>query len=167
MSLGRLFRGLIWALSLSILASCAGRVPLDTAGVDESLTVNQAAADPEGVKGRKVEWGGVVISSTNLKDATQIEVLSYPLDSGGKPDVSAAPLGRFLALRAGYLETAVFAPGRVVTLVGPVAGARLGKIGETEYSYPTVSAEQIHLWPVQQPYTEPRVHLGFGFGIIR
>lgn len=165
MPLFRILRLPLFAAALLGLVACAGaRAPLDTKGVDASLTVERAVLEPEAVQGRVVEWGGVVINTSNLKDATRIEVLSYPLDDDGRPKLGGTPLGRFLAVRSGYLETAVFSPGRLVTIVGPVYGSQVGKIGETEYQYPAVSADQLHLWPVPERGSEPRVHVGIGLG---
>jgi outer membrane lipoprotein len=151
------------ALLLSLcLAACAGRPPLDMAGVDESLTIQGTLGDVEGARNRRVFWGGVIVNTANLKDATQIEVLAYPLDRGGRPQDSARPYGRFLAVRDGYLETGVYAQGRLLTVVGPVTGTRKGKVGEAPYTYPLVAAEQLHLWPKEPDYSEPRFHIGIG-----
>lgn len=152
---------LFWFLA-AFLAACAARSPLDTLAVDQSVTLEGALADPDAARNRTVQWGGRIVNTVNLQDTTQIEVLAYPLDRSGRPDPDAAPLGRFLAVRSGYLEAAVYAPGRLLTLVGPVTGTRRGKIGDAEYTYAVVSAEQIHLWPVDERRDEPRFHFGVG-----
>jgi outer membrane lipoprotein len=151
-------------LIVLVVVACAARPPVDVAGVDESITVRDARSDPDGTRNRRVLWGGVIVHVANLKDETQIEVLAYPLDRSGRPDTSSGPSGRFLAIRSGYLETGVYAQGRLLTLVGPLAGTRQGKIGEAPYTYPVVMADQLHLWPREAGYAEPRFH--FGIGVI-
>jgi outer membrane lipoprotein len=146
------------------LAACAGRPPLDRSRVDTTLTPEKVLADPQAAVGRTVEWGGVIVSTTNLKDSTQIEVVGYPLDRTDRPDSSTKPQGRFLLTHKGYLESAVYGQGRVVTVVGPVTETKKGRIGEADYTYPVVSAEQLHIWPRERGYTEPMIH--FGIGVI-
>ena len=110
--------------------------------------------------------GGVIVASSNLKNETQIEVLGFPLDDGQEPKTNDAPLGRFVILQPGYLETADYASGRHITVVGSLTGTRQGRIGESDYTYPVVKPDRVHLWPQESEtrYTEPRFH--FGVGVI-
>jgi hypothetical protein len=102
----------VLAACLALLAGCAAGPRFDTKGVDRAVTPRQAAAEMPQVQGRRVLWGGVVVNSTNLAEATRIEVLAYPLDSAQEPNLDANPLGRFLVLKQGYLETADYSQGR-------------------------------------------------------
>jgi outer membrane lipoprotein len=153
---------LIAVLALSLAACAATRPVLDVRGADERLTAAQAAAAPDSVLGRRVHWGGVLVSSVNLSESTRLEVLSYPLDRRGRPETAGAPLGRFYAEREGYLETAVYVPGRLLTVVGAVTEVRSGKVGEMPYEYPVVEVEQVHLWPREERPREPRLRFGIG-----
>ncbi len=151
-------------LAVLALAGCAVEPTFDTAGIDVSLTPQQAAAGDEAFLGVSVIWGGVIIDSTNRQDTTQLEVLAYPLNANQKPDTAKSPLGRFLAQKAGYLETTDYAQGRAVTVSGPLEGTRTGRIGEIEYTYPLLAIDKIHLWPQRRSTSEPRFH--FGIGVI-
>lgn len=144
------------------LAGCASGPGFDTKGVDTRLSPRQSVAQMSSVKGRSVIWGGVIVASTNLKDATQLEILAYPLDSSQGPILEDQSMGRFLAMRTGYLETADYTQGRLITIKGTLSGTQLGKIGETEYTYPVVNIQQMHLWPKEGVVTQPRVHFGIG-----
>lgn len=157
---------LVCLLTLLLLTACAAGPRFKTEGVATGLVPGEAARQGDGAIGRRVLWGGVIVASTNLKEATQMEVLAYPLDGSQAPRTDEAPLGRFLIIEPGYLETADYAPGRSVTLVGPVTGSRQGRIGESDYTYPVVDPERIHLWPPESARrtTEPRFH--FGVGVI-
>lgn len=160
----RLF--VLLALTLGLLAGCASTPKFDTTGVDRALTpravVDGAAYSPS----RRVLWGGVIVATRNLRDQTQLEVLAYPLERDGEPDVAASPQGRFLLLRDGYLEPVDYAPGRQVTGVGTVAGVEKGKVGEADYLYPVMKAEQMYLWPKEQPYQQRNPNVHFGIGVI-
>lgn len=149
---------------LCALAGCA-KDRTDDPSIDKSLTPARAANNIDASRGHKVRWGGVIVSSSNLQDASQLEVLSYPLDEDGRPQRDEEPLGRFIAQKSGYLETLDYAPGRLVTVTGPVQTTRTGKLGEAQYTYPVINADEMQLWQTRAPRAEPRFHFGIGVGI--
>ncbi len=123
--------------------------------VAKELTFGVVAKDPEAYKGKTVLWIGVIISSVNLQEGTMIEVLQKPADTRGKPNDVDKSEGRFLALYPGYLDVAIYNGGRKVTVAGEIQGKRIQRLGEIEYTYPLISAKEIHLWPVEK---EDRVY---------
>jgi outer membrane lipoprotein len=150
-----------------VLVGCATTPKFQTAGVDKNITPSSPTSEILAVKDRRVQWGGTIVGTTNLRDKTQIEVLGYPLEESGRPDTDAAALRRFLVLYNGYLESVDYAPGRLLTAVGSIAEAREGKVGGSDYLYPVIAAEQLYLWPGQRyyDYREPVFHFGIGIGI--
>lgn len=154
-----LLRLLLLLLASIFLNACATSPKFDTVGVDVNNTPQRAVKESDTLKGEPVLWGGVVIVSTNFKDSTQIEILAYPLHSNHRPDREQAPLGRFLAVHAGYLETTDYAQGRLITVKGTLAGKRAGQVGEAEYTYPVVNITQLHLWSGS---SESQIQFGFG-----
>jgi outer membrane lipoprotein len=153
-------------VGLLLVGGCA--TPYDIGNADARIMPTEAAKDVPGMLNHTVAWGGLIAVTRNLKDRTEIEVVAYPLDSQNAPDRYAAPTGRFIVVQTGYLETADFAPGRLITVVGTVTEARTGTVGEAKYVYPMVLASKLNLWP--QPYGERRksnIHFGIGVGIIR
>jgi outer membrane lipoprotein len=151
-------------LSLLLLTACAGE---PKRAVLPSPSPNAVAADMSQHKGRPVEWGGVIISVENRRDSTWLELLAYPLDDAHKPRPDARPLGRFLAVHPGYLETADYAPKRWVTVVGRVQELRVGKVGQAPYRFPLVEIDRIDMWRDTKAKTssEPQMHFGIGVGI--
>jgi len=145
-----------------VLAACATAPKFDTSGIDLSISPQQAVTESKALQGVQVLWGGVIISSANLKDVTQFEILAYPLSSDKKPDTERDPLGRFLALQEGYLETSDYAQGRLITITGILQDKRKGRIGETEYIYPVLKINQLHLWKKRGDASEPQFHIGIG-----
>lgn len=147
------------------LAACASSPNFDTAGIDTSLTPQQAVDRIQSLQDEPVMWGGVVLVSTNLTDSTQLEILAYPLDSNQRPNRDQEPLGRFLAVHEGYLETTDYAQGRLMTVRGTLGEKRIGRVGEAKYTYPVVKINQLHLWSKHGDSTEPQVQFGFGLMI--
>lgn len=155
----------LMALMLPVLAGCAS-APLSTEGVAAEITPASAAAEPSAADGRTVLWGGVIVAAENLEERTRLQVVGYPLDDRSqRPLTRREPLGRFLAYRDGYLETAEFGAGRRLTVRGTVTGSERGRIGEADYTFPTVRIEALELWPERAEQREgPRIH--FGIGVI-
>lgn len=151
------------ALLLGLAAGCASGPRFDTRGVEAGVTPRQALTEAARLEGRTVLWGGVVVDSTNLAEATRLEVLAYPLGPDQGPDLDREPLGRFLVLQSGYLEPVDYHAGRAVTVLGRLAGTRSGRVGNAPYEYPLVRAERIHLWAAGGR-TSPQFH--FGVGVI-
>jgi len=136
--------------------------------VAKELTLSVVAKDPEAYKGKTVLWSGVIISSVNLKEGTMIEVLQKPADMQGKPKDVDESEGRFLALYPGYLDVAIYNGGRKVTVAGEVEGKKIQRLGEIDYTYPLISAKEIHLWPVAKKdriyYPCPYWHYPWWYG---
>ena len=149
---------------LLLLSACASGPTFNTAGVDPSLTPQGVTARPQPATGKSVQWGGVIVSTTNLQGSTRIEVLAYPLDSDGQPKSDGTPQGRFILERTGYLEPASYAEGRQVTVVGTVSGTRTGRVGEADYVYPVIAARQLYLWPTARERGGSSTMFGIGVG---
>lgn len=155
-------------LATLALTACATGPQFDTDGVNRDLQPRQAAADA--VRDEQVLWGGTIISVKPQQESTQLEVLAYPLDRGQQPRIDRSSQGRFLVVADGYLEPADYSEGRQITVRGPLGESQTATIGEADYNYAVVHAEDLHLWPRQssgQARQEPRVNFGIGIGIMR
>jgi outer membrane lipoprotein len=149
---------------LFLLTACASAPTFNTVGVDPLLTPQGVAAKPQPATGKSVQWGGTIVNTTNLQGSTQIEVLAFPLDSDGRPKRDDTAQGRFILERTGYLEPASYAEGRQVTVVGTVSGTRTGKVGGADYTYPVITARQLHLWSPERTYGGSSTMFGIGVG---
>ncbi|MBA2410382.1 MAG: Slp family lipoprotein [Gammaproteobacteria bacterium] len=147
-----------------LLAACASGPDISTDGVNETVTPRQASVEID-VRGDQVLWGGTIVNSTNLENSTRLEVLGYPLDGSQRPETSAEPTGRFMAMEKGYLETVDYGQGRLVTIKGALNETREGAIGDADYTYPVLQADQIYLWPAESDAARRDSGINFGFGI--
>jgi len=128
------------------------------------MTPEEVRGNPDSAKGTVI-WGGVIVSSVNLVDRTQLEVLAYPLDNHQRPIKTQKSLGRFLLQSPDYIETENYAPGRSVTALGTLQGVTKGEIGEAIYDYPTVTISDVHLWHSDDSHEKPRFIFGIGLDI--
>ncbi len=99
-----------------------------------------------GHTGELERWGGTLVEAVNLADRTELTVIGYPLNRCGVPRLGQAPIGRFIAVASGYLETADYRPGHAVTATGLITGIREGQVGAAPYPLPLLSNARVRLW---------------------
>ncbi len=133
--------------------------------VDRNATFAQVVKAPDAYRGKTVLFGGDIIETKNFGDKSQIVVLQHPLDSRDRPVAGDISEGRFIILTAGFLDPAIYSPGRQITVAGKVAGKEKHPMGEIEYTYPVIEKQGFYLWPVERPASvEPRWQFGVGVG---
>ncbi|HEY2395582.1 MAG TPA: Slp family lipoprotein [Rudaea sp.] len=139
-------RHLSLAFALSILAGCA-TVPQPIAGDNFSAVTPQQAVSQNG-GGQRVRWGGEIIRVEPRADATCFEVLSRELYADARPsNHHDRSDGRFIACSKGFYDPAVYTKGRDLTVTGSLNGIKQHKVGEYNYTFPQVAADQVYLWP--------------------
>ena len=149
-------------LLAGVLAACARTAGLRVSPAETAVQPQQVSGSDAG---RPVAWGGTVIAVENLADLTRLEVLAFPLNGDGVPDIDERPTGRFLADYRGYLDPVDYAPGRRVTLRGTISGTHSGKVGDAPYRYAVIEATEARLWPPGRSgsaWWPPRLHIGIG-----
>src|SRR6266542_1683799 len=117
-----------------------------TRSVNRSLSLAGIRANPQAQAGARIILGGEILATTPKPGKTEIEVLSRSLDHGDAPEQGDRSLGRFLARTAGFLDPAIYARGRRITVLGTVAGSEDRPVGELPYAYPVIAAERIKPW---------------------
>ncbi len=141
-----------------LLGGCASAFPKEVMrDVNTAITAEDLRRDPAAYQGARVIVGGEILSTQPRPGQTEIELLARRLDDGDAPEYSDRSAGRLLLRSPDFLDPAVYAPGRRVTVIGTVAGVEDRKVGELPYRYPVITVERIRLWPqdvVQQyPYS--------------
>jgi len=145
-------------LFLSLLVGCAHPISGEFRDqVDPDLSFNQIVQSPNNYLGKKVVLGGTIVRTRNLADVTEIEVVEKDLDCFGYPNFGYGSGGRFLFRKQGYLESEIFAQGRIITGGGTLVASKTGKIEEAEYEFPVIEVEELKLWdaPVQSFWFPP------------
>ena len=158
----------IWATLSALLASgCAHVISEELRRqVPPELTFGEVIRGPAKYRGNIVLWGGVIIKSTNTREGTLIEVLEKPLGFRGQPKDGDLSQGRFLASHPEFLDPSIYGMGRKITVIGEILGQKTLPLDEIEYTYPLISAKEIHLWERQRAYWPGpgwHFHLGLGF----
>lgn len=121
------------------------------APVDNPILV-EVRADADPYIGRQVRWGGTIVAVDNDPVETRIEVVARELYRSGRPYDTDQSVGRFIADFPGFLDPAVYAEGRAITIAGTITGLQPGMIGDHEYSWPVIRVHHHYLWPLPSEY---------------
>jgi outer membrane lipoprotein len=150
----------------ALLHGCVSALPAGVVGdVNRNLTVAALRRNPEAGVGQRVIVGGEILATRPRPGLTEIELLTRPLRYDDVPDRTDASDGRVLVHTTEFLDPAVYARDRQVTVVGAVSGAEERPVGDVNYKYPIVTAQHIRLWPPPSPALYPYPYDGFPWGL--
>lgn len=149
----KIFIGLI---TVFFLSGCANLIPHNISEAPvPNLTLSDVIEKTDIHKNQPVRWGGSILTVTNHAKDTEIEILLKELDGSGKPVEGDIALGRFLARVDGFIDPAVYAQKRMLTVYGLVDSVLTRSIGEKPYAYPVIKAQTLYLWPRESEYPYP------------
>jgi outer membrane lipoprotein len=136
-------------LALS-LAACASDVPrMIRKAPAETVLPSEVLEAPDAWRGRTVRWGGEIVGVENRRDETWIEIVEKPLYRDGQPRRTDASHGRILGVVPGFLDPAVYARTRSITIAGVLDTPVTRTIGEYSYRYAVVRVASYYLWPIE------------------
>lgn len=146
---------------VSMLASCATTSELPVFSPTSPSAESFSKESEDEVKA--VRWAGVIVDAVNESSGTVFEVLSYPVNSRGRPKLENPSQGRFFVLSAEYVELFDYAPGRLVQVYGEVVDWRSSSLREGA-EHPVLNARRINLLPVKDERYR-RSNFRFGLGV--
>lgn len=153
-------RGHRLLLAVSVLLGGCATTPAPLKNDNFADVSLQAAQSGQGI-GQRVRWGGSIENTHPRQSDTCLEIVSRPLDESSRPQETDESQGRFIACTPGFLDPAVYAKGRQVTVTGTLQSPEKRKIGEFTYPFPRIAADYVHLWPKREkidyrsPYYDP------------
>jgi outer membrane lipoprotein len=140
---------------LLVLAGCASQPKTPITNADfKGPTLAAVRENPDMFLDQRVRWGGSIAGVENRRDSTLVEMVQHPLSNSGRPRSSTTSAGRFIVLIPGFLDPAIYAKDRQLTVVGTLQPSIERNIGEYLYQYPVVAADTYRLWKESE---DPRV----------
>lgn len=153
-------RNITLAITTALVVGGCATVPAPIAG-DNFTPVTPQQAVTQNAAGQRVRWGGEIINVEPRADVTCFEVLSRELYSDARPSNHRDRSdGRFVACGKGFYDPAVYTKGRDLTVTGSLNGTEQHKVGEYNYTFPQVVADQVYLWPERTYYAG---YYGYGW----
>lgn len=154
-------RTFILSMAIALVLSACASVPKPLTGEYPAITPQQALANNQ--SGVRVRWGGEIIKVEPHPDTTCFEILARELRSDARPNMRDVSTGRFLACRQGFYDPAMYAKGRDVTIVGTINGSEQHAVGDYNYTYVKINADEIYLWP-KHTASAYRGYAGWSYG---
>ncbi len=149
-------------LLFTLLPGCASQPPEALRDApQESPSLGQVKSQPDSYAEVRLRWGGTIARVENLPQTTRIEIVARKLYSTGEPIASDSSEGRFIAQFDAFLDPAIYAAGRSLTVVGRFVRIEPRQLDKMEYRYPLLRAQSHHLWPEPEPvdpYYDPYWH---------
>lgn len=153
-------------LSCLLLSACTALPPAVENAPALQLSYQQVSRDINSFKDAPVRWGGVIIGVENQEQASLMQVVFHPLDYSGRPQLHRPGEGRFVVKSAEFLDPAVYAKNKEITVAAVITGDIERTVGKRTIQVPLLSATAIHLWPAY-PNRYDHLHYGpppyFGF----
>jgi outer membrane lipoprotein len=140
-------------LIVAFFSGCAASVISEEAlkDIDRNMNLATVQSDPQAHVGRKVLWGGIIISTKNLPDHTRIEVLAKELTYMDMPELyDRSSQGRFIILAPGFYDKLVYKPGLGITVAGVIKGTETIKIEELSYPYILISPIEMRTFGIDE-----------------
>jgi outer membrane lipoprotein len=148
-----------------LLGGCASGFPeAALRSVNRAITASELRADPKAYVTQRVILGGEILATRPRVGETEIEVLGQRLRGDDSPERGDESEGRFLVKTTEFLDPAVYAAGRRLTVIGAVTGEEERKIGELPYRYPVIAADRLRLWP-RESGEPPLFYPGYPWGL--
>ncbi|MDO6568684.1 Slp family lipoprotein [Alteromonas sp. 1_MG-2023] len=152
-------------VSVVLFAGCAivpesVEVPEGT----ELVSYTKAVTSGANAQGKTARWGGIIMGVENKPNKTFIELVHFPLNNYGKPNSNGETVGRFKVQIDGFVDPIIFEEGRSATFVGKLVPPTAGMVGEQPYMYPTILADDYHMWRKQDVYDVNMYYFDYATG---
>ncbi|SJM91872.1 Slp family lipoprotein [Crenothrix polyspora] len=152
-----------YLISSCLLLSACSNLPRNienTPSID--ISYSQAMQNINSHKNTVVRWGGVIIDVENKQYQSFIQVLLYPLNSYGRPQIDQSSGGRFIIQSSTFLDPIVYTKNTEVTVFGPLAGDTERTVDKRILKLPVVLSQTIFMWPKYEPDNYYNSYGGFG-----
>ena len=106
--------------------------------------VNQ---DIHSYKDSPVHWGGVIIDIHHMEKHSLAQVLYYPLDHLGRPQLGKTHEGRFIIKSTEFFDPFVYTKNAEISVIGKLSGDIERTFGKRSIQVPVLLAENIYVWP--------------------
>ncbi|MEK6736672.1 MAG: Slp family lipoprotein [Pseudomonadota bacterium] len=135
-----------------LLSACAGLPSAVRDAPAVNVSYYQASRDINGYKDTPVRWGGVIVDVANETHSSLMQVLFYPLDYSGRPQLQKQSEGRFVVESPEFLDPAVYAKDKEITIAGVIKGDIERTVGKRIIRVLLLSATAIYLWQTYHNY---------------
>ncbi len=131
-----------------LLSACSALPPAVKDAQVTEISYSQVSVDLDSYKNKSVRWGGVIVDVENDENFSLMQVLFYPLDYYGRPEIDKFSEGRFVIKSAKFLDPMVYTADREVIAVGVIDSEIERTVDNKRSRMPLITSDAIHLWPI-------------------
>lgn len=135
-------------LLMLVLSACSVLPTVFNDARIKDVAYAQLLASPDIYRDTMVRWGGVIIGLENIENQSLLQVMYYPLDRYGRPDIDSSSEGYFVIQSPVPLDPKEYTEGRELVAVGVIAGKTESSSMQGRGGLPLIKASGIHLWPI-------------------
>ncbi len=146
-----------------LLSGCSNLPPAIKDAPVVDISYSQASKSINSYKDAPVRWGGTIIEVENEQNYSLVQIMYYPLNYYGQPQLTKSYEGRFAIKSPEFLDPAVYTKNTEITVAGTFNGDIERVIGNKTIRLPLISATVIYLWPESDRYGYYG-YGGYGFG---
>ncbi len=133
------------------LSACTHIPPAIKNAPPYDVSYSQATQAIGNFKNAPVRWGGVIVDTQNEQTFSQLQILFYPLNRHGRPQLDQANEGRFVVRSAEFLDPAIYTKNLEITVAGTLNGDVEQVIGNKTLRLPLITPSTLYLWPTYDP----------------
>jgi outer membrane lipoprotein len=134
-------------LFILLLNACSTLPPAISDPPLYDLSYLEATQNINKYKNAPVRWGGVIVDVANEQSRSLVQILSYPLNSQGRPTTDQPHQGRFVITTPAFLDPAVYKKDTSITVAGTLMGDIERTVDKKSLSLPLLTITDMHLWP--------------------
>ena len=138
---------LVFIASMLLLNSCSHIPETIRQAPIQDIQIQDTKKDFSKHQHKTARWGGSLIDVKNDEHKTTLQVLAFPLNYEGRPNLRAATLGRFLVKSNKFLDPAIYTNNTELTVSGRLVDVDNRKVGQKTLKLPVIELQQIYLWP--------------------
>jgi outer membrane lipoprotein len=132
-----------------LLSACAVLPPAFEEEQKKAISYKPVSEDLASYKDTVVRWGGVIVDVNNEENYSLMQVLYYPLDYYGRPDLDKPSEGQFVIKSTNFLDPKAYAVNRKISVVGKIDRETERVIDSNNISIPLIISKGIYLWPMR------------------
>ena len=120
----------------------------------KNITYAQVLKDKDTHKNIPVRLGGLVIDVENKEKYSLVQVLFFPLNRSGEPQVDQTSGGRFVIKSPDFFDPIIYTKSRKITVEGILNGDIERTVGERTIKVPLIQSSATHLWPHERIFNQ-------------
>ncbi len=145
----------IWSCLFFVACTNLSQMPSKAVNTNiQNITYAQVLKDKDARKNIPIRLGGLVIDVENKEKYSLVQILFFPLNRSGEPQLDLASGGRFVIKSTDFFDPIIYTKNRKITVEGALDGEIERTVGERIIKVPLIQSSTTHLWPNERIFNQ-------------